>query len=211
MKLLLTSAGITNNTIASALDEISGITRRDIKIGFVPTAANIEPGKKDWFFRQLKDLDHFGYSWIDIIDFSANSIEWQQRLTQCDVVFISGGNTFHLLSQTKINRFDLWIKANIENKIFVGSSAGSILLTPTIEIATVEPADTNYSKLKDLSALHIVNFEISPHTPESLTYESNESYAKNSKYPLYAIDDNSALKVINDQIQIISEGQWKKY
>ena len=211
MKLLLTSMGISNPTIASSLDSLTSISRGEVKIGFVPTSANIEPGNKDWFLRQLHDLSKFNYTWIDIVDFSASDIDWQSRLSLCDVIYISGGNTFHLLNETRKYGFDKWIKKNLDSKVFIGSSAGSILFTPTIAIATVEPADTNYAKLVDLSALNLVDFEISPHTPEQLSYEANEKYANKSKNKLYALDDNTAIQVVEGDMQLISEGQWRQY
>ncbi|OGZ40373.1 MAG: hypothetical protein A3I20_01960 [Candidatus Portnoybacteria bacterium RIFCSPLOWO2_02_FULL_40_15] len=211
MKLLLTSTGITNDSIAIAFDGLTGMARSKVMIGFVPTAANAEPGKKDWFLRQIFDLNKFGYTNIDFVDFSASGFNWQERLNVCDVVYVSGGNTFHLLNETRKNGFDKWIKENIESKIYVGTSAGSILATPTIAIATVEPADTNYAEITDLTALNLVDFEISPHSPEQLSFEINENYAKTISNKLYAIDDNTAIKVINGNIEIITKGKWKVF
>lgn len=209
MKLLLTSAGISNESIAKALDNLTGLSRSEIKIGFIPTSANREPGNKDWFLNQLTDLYKYNFKWIDFIDFSASGVNWEERLSECNIVYISGGNTFHLLNEVRKYKFDEWIKENIERKVFVGTSAGSILFTPTIAIAQVEPADTNYAGITDLSGLGIVNFEISPHTPETLTYEANEKYASKSKNKLYVLDDNSAVEVQGSSINVISEGKWK--
>lgn len=211
MKLLLTSAGITNEIIANALDSLTDVSRTKLKIAFVPTAANMEPGKKDWFFQQIKDLEKFKYTWVDVVDFSASNIDWRNRLSECDVIFISGGNTFHLLHQTKLHGFDKWINENLNSKVFVGASAGSILFTPTIKICNVEPADTNYSNISDMSGLDLVDFEVSPHTPEMLTYESNESYSKTSQYKLYAIDDNTAIKVVEKNHEVVTNGKWKLF
>ncbi len=211
MKLLLTSFGITNDSIANAFDSLTGLDKNVVKIGFVPTASNVEEGNKSWFFEQIFDLQNRGYKWIDVIDFSATDVDWQKRLNYCDVIYVSGGNTFHLLNQSKIHGFDAWLKDNIENKVYVGSSAGSILLTPTIKIASVEPADINYAKITDLSALNFVPFEISPHSPEQLSFEINETYAKTISNKLYAIDDNTAIKVVNNNVEIITEGTWREF
>lgn len=211
MKLLLTSFGITNESIAHAFDSLTSLDRNVVKIGFIPTASNVEEGNKNWFFEQIYDLKTHGYTWIDIIDFSAKDVDWQKRLNRCDVIYVSGGNTFHLLNQSKIHGFDIWLKNNIETKVYIGSSAGSILVTPTITIATVEPADTNYANITDLSALTFVPFEISPHSPEQLSFEVNENYAKTISNKLYAIDDQTAIKVINNNVEIITEGVWREF
>lgn len=211
MRLLLTSFGIKNKLISQSLDEMTGISRSTVKIGFVPTAANKEPGDKSWFLDQLFQLKKMGYLWIDIVDFSASNIDWKVRLSECDVIFISGGNTFHLLSETKNHGFDKWIKDNLSEKVFVGSSAGSILFTPTIEIAKVEPADIDYTGLTDFKALNIVDFELSPHTPEQLSYEANEKYAKSTNRKLYTLDDDSAIAVVDENIKIVSSGKVREY
>ncbi len=211
MKLLLTSGGITNDSIAKSLDELTGLTRSDMKIGFIPTAANAEPGNKDWYIKQITDLMSHQFSWIDLIDFSASDIQWRERLGECNVIYVSGGNTFHLLHEVRKHGFDTWLSENIAHKVYVGSSAGSILMTPTISIATVEPADTNDIGIEDLTGLSYVNFELSPHTPEYLTHEANNAYSLKNNHPLYSLDDNSAIEVIDQNVTVISEGEWKLY
>lgn len=211
MKLLLTSGGITNDSIAKSLDQLTGLKRSEVKIGFIPTAANAEPGNKDWYIRQISNLVKHQFSWIDFIDFSASNVSWKERLEQCNVVFISGGNTFHLLHEVRKQGFDKWLDENIENKVYVGTSAGSIIMTPTIAIASVEPADTNDVGLEDLTGLSYVMFEVSPHTPEFLTHEANEAYSQKSNNPIYTLDDNSAIQVIDGKVTVVSEGKWRLY
>src|SRR3989344_279878 len=111
MKLLLTSAGITTQTIANKLLELAD--GGNTKIGFITTAANAEPGNKDWYINQILNLQKYGFYWIDLIDPSAADIDWKTRLQEIDIVFVSGGNTFHLLNQARKTGFDIWLKENI--------------------------------------------------------------------------------------------------
>lgn len=210
MKLLLTSAGVSNQTIANELLKLTELETKDIKIGFISTSANVEPGNKDWFINQITDLYKYNFKWIDLIDFSATGVNWRKRLSECNVIYISGGNTFHLLNEVRNAKFDKWVSENTD-KVYVGVSAGSILFTPTISIAKVEQADIDYIGLTDLSGLNEVNFEISPHTPDLITYEANEKYAKSSNNRLYAIDDATAISVVGNEVTVISEGKWKLY
>ena len=115
MKLLLTSAGITTQAIADKLIELIGDGNK--KVGFITTAANAEPGNKDWFINQIINLQKYGFDWIDFIDPSAADIDWKTRLNEVGVVFVSGGNTFHLLNQARKTGFDVWLKQNIENVV----------------------------------------------------------------------------------------------
>lgn len=211
MKLLLTSAGVKNKSIGGALEGLLAKPIKDVKVGFVPTAANAELGHKDWFIQQLTELLELGYKFIDIIDISAPDVDWRGRLKEVDVLVVSGGNTFHLLNQVRKTGFDKWLIENIENKVYVGISAGSILVTPTIAIAPVDDGDKNLCGIKDLAGLHFVDFEVSPHTPEHVSYKANEEYAKTIKNKLYAYDDNTALRIAEGEVEVISEGKWKLY
>lgn len=211
MKLLLTSAGITNNSIANSLEKLVGFGRAKIKIGLIPTAMNAEEGNKDWFISELNDLNKHGFNWVDVVDFSADDTPWQKRLEQVDVVFVNGGNTFHLLNQIRKHKFDSWLLKALETKVYLGVSAGSIVVAPTIKIASCEPADENVPKITDFTGLKLVNFEISPHTPEVVSYKTITKYAKLTSHPIYALDNNSAVEVVDGKIEIISEGEWKKF
>lgn len=211
MKLLLTSAGIKNEAIARGLDELTNLKREDVKIGFIPTASNGETGNKDWYINQITDLYKHNFKWIDFVDFSASNVDWESRLAECNVIYVSGGNTFHLLNEVKKHKFDVWLNNNIEKFVYVGVSAGSILATPNIKIATVEPADINYVGLQDLNALNLVNYEISPHSPDLLSYETNAKYAKTIQNKLYAIDDATAIYQDGNDFKVITEGKFQEY
>jgi len=211
MKLILSSFGLTNKTIANALAELVGKSPSETKVGFIPTAMNVEPGNKDWFLSQFDSLCKFGYNNIDIIEITAADVDWKARLSEVDVIFVSGGNTFHLLKCIRETGFDVWFKQNLDKFVYIGSSAGAIICTPTIAIAAVEPGDINVHNLKDLSAMNLVDFEVSPHVPEMLPYENNEAYAKTMKNTLYCLDDDSAIEVVDGKMSVLSEGMVKRY
>ncbi|MDB5188072.1 MAG: hypothetical protein JWO50_592 [Candidatus Kaiserbacteria bacterium] len=211
MKLLLTSAGITNQSIADSLIDLVGKKVEDIKIGFIPTAANIEKGNKDWFIRQFIDLYAYGFTWIDIVDISIPEIDWKNRFAETDVIMVSGGNTFYLLEQIRKAGFAEWLKTIQDTKVYVGISAGSIVATPSIAIAAVDNGDINYSNLTDLNGFGLVDFEVSPHTPEQVSNEGNLNYIKSSGAKLYGIDNQSAIRVVDGEVGAVSEGVWIEY
>lgn len=208
MKLLLTSGGIGKRSIAGALQDLTGKQPSEVKVAMIPTAANAERGNKDWVVRQFLDLWRFGYNWVDIVDPSAANVDWRARLEDADVVHLSGGNTFHLLDQCRKTGFDTWLTDNLDTKIYVGGSASSIIATPTIEIASLPYGDENLPGLTGLSGFNWVNFEIAPHCDQT-SLEAIEAYAKGRRYPVYALDDQSAIKVENGNVEVISEGYWK--
>lgn len=209
MKLLLTSAGVATQAIADKLIELVGEGNR--KVGFITTAANVEPGNKDWYINQVLNLQKYGFDWIDFIDPSAAGVDWKTRLKEVGVVFVSGGNTFHLLDQARKTGFDGWLKQNIEHIVYVGVSAGSIVVAPSIGIAPVDDGDENLPGLTDLTGFNLVDFEVSPHTPEMVSVPANEAYAKSIKNKLYAYNDKSAVCVVNGKLDIIGDGQYREF
>jgi dipeptidase E len=211
MKLLLTSAGVTNQSIADALIELIGKPASEIKVGFVPTAANVEEGNKiDWYVPQITNLTKYGFAWMDIVDISAVAVDWQKRLGQVDVVLMSGGNTFHLLDQVRKTGFGSWMSDHLDAKVYVGISAGTIIATPGIEVSTIPPSDENLPSLTDLSGMGWVDFEIEPHC-NAERFETMKKYATDKHRKVYAIDDQTAIKVADGEVEVISGGTWKLF
>lgn len=211
MKLLLTSAGITNDSIAKSLFDLAGKAPVDLKVAFIPTAANVEEGNKiDWFFRQYDDLRRIGINWIDMVDFADTDVDWRSRLDECDVLYVTGGNTFYLLDQIRKQGFDDYLKTALQDKVYVGGSASTITMTPSIEVADIPPGDPNIPGLTDLTGLGYVDFEVEPHCDEA-RFTTVEAYAKEHGKKMYAIDDQTAIQVVDDKVDVVSEGEWKLY
>lgn len=210
MKLLLTSAGVTKRSIADALIKLVGKSPSETKVAFIPIAANVEEGNKDWYINQFLNFWRFGYSWIDVVDPSAADVDWKARLADVDVIFVSGGNTFHLLNQYRKTGFDKWLNENLSSKVYVGVSAGTIVAAPTIDVAAMPPGDRNIVGIKDLTGLAWVDFEVEPHCDKD-RFAVVEEYAKKRDHPVYAIDDQSAVVVDGDKTEVVSEGTWQKY
>ncbi len=210
MKLLLTSAGITNQSIANILIKLCNKPAEDIKVGFITTAANVEEGNKDWYINQFTNLHKYGFGWVDILDPSAADVDWRERLKEVDVIFVSGGNTFHLLNQYRKTGFEDWLRENLESKVYVGVSAGTIIATPSLDVCTIEPSDPNLPGLDNISGMNLVDFEIEPHCDEQ-RFVIMQEYANNKQNKVYAIDDQTAISVVGDNKEVVvSEGKWKE-
>ena len=210
MKLLLTSSGLSKRQIGEALQGMFDKSPSEVKVGFIPTAANIEPYSKDWVISQFNQLQRYGFYQIDIVDIAADGVDWRARLEECDMLWLSGGNTFYLLDQVRKNGFDEWLRENIDSKVYVGGSASSILMTPTIAVAGLEPGDENTVGISDLTGLGYVDFEIEPHC-DAARIEAMKEYTERSDNAVYAIDDLTAIKVVDGNAEVISGGSWKLY
>lgn len=209
MKLLLTSSGLSKRLIGERLQQmVAAKTPSECKVAFIPTAANVEPYSKDWLISQFGQLQRYGFYQIDIVDIAADGVDWRARLADADILWLSGGNTFYLLDQVRKTGFDEWLKTHGRGKVYVGGSASTILMTPTIAIA--DGVDENVVGLKDLTGLGYVDFEINVHCDATML-EQTADYASKSKHNVYALDDLSAIAVESGKTEVLSGGSWKLY
>ena len=214
MKLLLTSAGLSNATITKALENLLGKSAKGVKLAFIPTAANVEEGDKSWMIKDLNNLTNAGYE-VDIVDISAVSKDtWLPRLQQAEILFLGGGNTFHLMYWVKKSGLQDELPALLTSRVYAGISAGSCIAGPTIYNSVQNLfGEKNELELKD--GLGLVNIQIIPHlnSPyfEKIREENIQEASKDLKEPVYALDDNSALVVVDQQIEVVSEGKFVAY
>ncbi|MBI4159546.1 Type 1 glutamine amidotransferase-like domain-containing protein [Candidatus Wolfebacteria bacterium] len=137
MKLLLTSAGVTNKSIENALLDLLRKPFSETKLAFIPTAANAEAGNKGWLIDDLRRLKDLGFTDIDIIDISALPKEiWLSRLESADILMFGGGNTFYLMHWLKKSGLADMLPEMLKKKVYAGISAGSMVTAKSIEIST---------------------------------------------------------------------------
>lgn len=214
MKLLLTSAGLSNQTIIGALEKLLGKPTRGAKLAYIPTAANVEPGDKSWLIDDLNNFRKVGFE-VDIVDISAVPKEiWLPRLEVAKVLFLGGGNTFHLMYWVKQSGLIESLPKLLTDRVYAGISAGSCIAGPTIQNKVQDLFGEKY-ELDIKKGLGLVDFQIIPHlnSPsfEKMRKESLEIASREVKEPVYAIDDNSAISVDDGKVEIISEGDWCKF
>lgn len=217
MKLLLTSAGLSNKSISNALLELAGKPFSELHLAVIPTAANIEPGDKDWLIDDLVNCKNLGFKSIDIVDISALPKNiWLPRLQTADIFLFEGGNVSHLMGWMEKSGLKELLPEMLKTKIYVGISAGSMIACQSLDL---NAADFLYSDEigeydKD-DGLGYVDLLIRPHLNNSffpnVTLENLEKMAKENPATFYALDDNSAIKVVDGGFSVISEGEWKKF
>lgn len=217
MKLLLTSSGLENETIINALRELVVKPFSELKVAFIPTASNLETGDKSWLLNDLNQLQELQFSSIDIVDISAlPKIIWLHRLEAADILFVEGGDTYHLMYWLNQSGLSEILPKLLETRTYVGVSAGTMVVTPSL--LNAEDDKQTVVELNEVvydQGLSLVNFMIEPHLnnhyfPDS-TFEILEKKSLKYNYPIYCLDDNSAIKVDDGKIEVISEGNWKKF
>lgn len=208
MKLLLTSSGKTNKSIEKALLELLGKPFAKSHLTFVPTAANVESGDKTWLVDDMNNFRKLNFASFDIIDISAVGKNiWFPSFEKADVLVFGGGNVYHLLKWIKKSGLADLLPELLKTKVYAGISAGSRALTRGLVLS-------HYGTEKDVG-LEIVNFSIVPHInskhfPER-TFERVLEESRKIPYSIYAIDDDTAVKVVDNKISVVSEGEWKKF
>ena len=215
MKFLLTSGGLTNKSITGALFELAGKKPEEIILAFIPTAANVEEGNKGWLIDDLYRLKQQNLKSIDIVDISALSKEiWLPRLEAADVLFFSGGNSSHLMYWLEKSGLAKLLPHLLKKRVYAGISAGSIVVAPSLELSSKDKKLWYEKKFgyKNNKALGLVEFHIRPHLNSPHFPHAKEEFlreiSKTIKEPIYALDDQSALKVIDGKVEVVTEGEY---
>ena len=209
MRLMLTSAGVKNELLKEALKEM---VKEDIRIAFIPTAANMEGGNKDWLIDNLNECKELGE--VDIVDISAmDKKEWLPRLEKANVIVVGGGWTAYLMDCIKKSGLIEQLENLLETRVYVGISAGSIALAKTIFACS----EFIYSDEdgKSHPGLGYVDFNFRPHLYSDEFPKVRDENLKEISHKLdgdlYAMDDESGIVCIGGEIEIVSEGKWIKY
>lgn len=216
MKLLLTSAGITNKSIEDAFQELLGKPFSEALVAFIPTASNCVDGDKWWLTKDIIALSNLGCK-IDIVDISAiPKAMYLSRLEKVDIIFVEGGDTFYLMDSIhKSGGYDE-LKKLLQSKVYVGVSAGSAICAKNLALeASQVMYDEGLDRKEDIQGLDIIPYYIFPHYGSKewfpkVTKENANKFVSLYGIDMYLIDDQSALVINGSDMKVISEGVWEK-
>jgi dipeptidase E len=217
VKLLLTSAGITNPTINDAMVDMLGKPIAECDALCIPTASyGHAPGGIQGSYRFITGqsstpMCELGWKSLGVLELTAlptlDRDAWVPVVEQADVLLANGGDALYLAHHMAVSGLaDLLPSLN---GVWVGLSAGSMVMTPRIgeDFKVWNPADGGDG------ALGVVDFSIFPHVdhpmlPENTMAEA-ERWAAGLGNPAYAIDDDTAIMVTDGTVEVVSEGSWK--
>ncbi|SHM52571.1 Type 1 glutamine amidotransferase-like domain-containing protein [Chitinophaga sp. CF418] len=217
MKLLLTSAGISNPSIHDALVDLLGKPVAEASALFVPTAIYALPNGTDIARKVIcgsmgDPFCDLGWKSLGVLELttlpSINQNLWIPMLQQTDALLVGGGDCQYLCYWLQQSGLADLLPSLLHKMVYVGLSAGSMVMTRygTTYNGHTLPAESNKS-------LGLVNFALHPHLdhesfPEN-SLDNIEKLAATISVPSYAIDDQTAIKVNEGTIEVISEGHWK--
>lgn len=214
MKLLLTSGGLANQSIADALTDLVGKKVEDISVAVIPTASNIEAGDKGWFIDDLVNLKKQNFKSVDIVDISAlDRSLWEPRLKLADVLFFGGGNERYLMEWINKSGLVNILPELLKTRVYVGVSAGSDVTNKNLYIKISQDIyEEDLNETEDMKGLGFVDFYFCPHlnSPwfKKARKENIEEAVKGITEKIYALDDQSAIKITDGKLEIISEGEY---
>lgn len=209
MKLLLTSkGGFPNQDLVTACSDLVGKPVEDISFAVINEAYSVMGNDKRWVAMQLNAIaTKFGGT-MDIVNLRALDLDQiEQRLIAADAVYCVGGHTDFLMRTVLDSGLDRIISGVLDKKVWVGSSAGSMILGHRTPIVASETELTDGNDYGISKYLELVDFGICPHTdrkgyPSSIQ-EMESIYGAQPEVPIYGLADDSAVLVDGDQISVI--------
>jgi dipeptidase E len=220
MKLLLTSAGITNRSIHDALVDLLGKPIAESDALCIPTASYAHPmagPPRAWSFISGQEprcpMCELGWKSLGVLELTAlPSIDherWVSWVRETDVLLVNGGDALYLCHWMRQSGLaDLL--PSLHETVWVGLSAGSMVMTPRIGEEFVQwkpPAGGD-------ETLGFVDFSICPHLGDeepANTMAVAERWAARIGGPAYAIDDDTAVEVTDGTVDVVSEGSWRLF
>ncbi len=219
MHFLLTSAGIKNKSIHAALLDLLGKPIAETSALCIPTAsyAQRRGAHNAWRFISGQEprtpMCELGWKSLGVLELTAlPSIEkeyWTKAVQETDVLLVNGGDPLYL---------SYWMRQSgladllpSLRSVYVGLSAGSMVMAPNIGedfVGWRPPTGGD-------ETLGFVDFAMFPHLdhvdlPEN-TMADAEKWAAGMRVPAYAMDDETAIKVVGETVEVISEGHWKLF
>jgi dipeptidase E len=140
---------------------------------------------------------------------SLDEERWAPMVRETDVLLVDGGDAAYLGHWMRVSGL-AELLPSLRETVWVGVSAGSMVMTPRIGADFV-----NWHSPAGDRTLGVVDFSIYPHVnnpdlPDN-TMANAEKWAAEIPGPAYAIDDETAIKVVDGTVEVVSEGQWKLF
>ena len=166
-----------------------------------------QDGDLQYYKSTIEDYSQFGSDIkVDYFDLSGNfSDEALLKLLDYGAIYLSGGNTYVFMDSAKKRNIYPILKKHLENGgLLIRASAGSIMMTPTIDLAGIG-GDKNTPNLKDTTGFNFVNFEFHPHFKNNEAPGCLSEYMKGKDYDLYTCEDGSGILYSNGEITLFGE------
>jgi dipeptidase E len=219
MKLLLTSAGIKNISIRNALVELLGKPIAECSALCIPTAGYANPNGAAGAWRFISGQEprtpmcELGWKSLGVLELTAlPSLDrelWVPMVQAIDVLLVNGGDPLYLCYWMRQSGLADLLPSLAA--VYVGLSAGSMVMAPRIGEDFVHWRPPTGGD----ETLGLVGFAMFPHLDHPMLPENTmadaEKWAAGMPVPGYAMDDETAIKVVDGSVEVVSEGHWKLF
>ena len=220
MKFLLTSAGIKNDSIRNALVDLLGKPIAESSALCIPTAGYGHPMGSPggaWRFitgQSSTPMCELGWKSLGVLELTAlpsiGEERWVPWVREADVLLVNGGDALYLCHWMRQSGLADLLPL-LHDVVWVGLSAGSMVMTPRIGEDFVQWKPPTGGD----ETLGFVEFSICPHLAHGdlpgNTMAFAERWAAGIAGPAYAIDDETALQVVDGTVEVVSEGNWRLF
>jgi dipeptidase E len=238
MRALLTSAGIKNRSIQDALVNLLGKPIGGSDALLIPTAIYPFPGGPFMAWRAISSpLCALGWKSVGMLELSVlpsiDAAAWMPTVRNADALLVWGGDPLFLANWMRRSGLAALLPTLRADAVYVGVSAGSIAAASTFVETYTDPPRGSDGPLKSESAvfatpkgdvgrllvtgqgLGLVDFAVIPHFEHpdhpDASLENAEKWAARIPSATYAIDDETAVRVVDGVATVVSEGRWKLF
>lgn len=201
-RIFLTSKA---NLVLEKLAGLANINPKNTSVAFIPTAADPYEDKS-FVDEDRQKLLELGYQVTDI-DLKIHTYETlTEILSPFNIIFVAGGNSFYLLEKCLEVNFKKILEDLLEEKIYIGSSAGAVILGPNIEPYKNMDDPSKAQKLESYSGINIINFLVLPHFGKQKykqEYQELLSAIFDTPYFYITLQNTQAVWLANGTIQLI--------
>lgn len=201
-----------NIFLLSVTDNLQGELRKSLgeeiaKRGNTVAYISSEPqvGDQPYYLSTIKDYSQISDDIkVDYFDLSKDfSDEELAKLLDYGAIYLSGGNTYVFMDSARKRNIYPILEKHLENRgLLIGASAGSIMMTPSIDLAGLE--DKNIPNLKDTTGFGFVDFEFHPHFKEG-NNEYISTYTRGKYNDLYVCKDGAGIFYSNGEIKLFGD------
>src|SRR4051812_4452432 len=220
MRYLLTSSGITNTTINEALVDLLGKPIAECSALCIPTGVQPFPGGPSHVYRFITGsapgpMCELGWKSLGVLELTAlPSIKkeyWMPAVQETDALLVWGGSPLYLCYWMRQSGLADLLPSLRPETVYVGTSGGAMVATPDFGGTTYDESEPLTGSDK---ALGLVDFSVFPHLNRedgipATPLAEIEAWAAGLSVPAYVIDDQTAIKVVNGTVEVVSEGHWK--
>jgi dipeptidase E len=220
VRFLLTSAGIKNTSIHDALVDILGKPIAESSALCIPTAAYAMPGGAAMAWRLIcgnasTPLCELGWKSLGVLELTAlpsiKKEQWIATVQETDALLVGGGDPLYLCYWMRQSGLADLLPSLRRETVYVGVSAGSMVMAPNIGEDFVRWSPPTGGD----RALGMVDFAMFPHLDHAAMPDNSladaEKWAAGIPIPAYAIDDQTAIRVTDGTVEVVSEGHWKLF